>query len=285
MDIKTIYQRIFLITATVAVVALAAICLAGCSSTASTTSTASSTSSATSASAGEASATSNNAAAQEPIWRIVASRVRDTDRESGYKYENGNLIASLEYNSVSEFAYKDNGLTRDERTDGNSGIATTYTEKATCDELGRIVTIERIWQGATRWKRTYTYFDNTMNLKTETEESGPYTTITEYNEQGYVVVIKKTDGNTNKSEEATFTYEEIDDKTLGFEYKDYEGKAAKYYILFDEDGNVGSITDGTTYVDFLYEKVNNPSAWLFTETGSSTPMLGYTTRKLFDTEA
>lgn len=222
------------------------------------------------------------AISETPVYRLIASQVRGSERRSAYKYEHGNLIANFEYDSVSEYAYSSGGLTRQEKTDGNNGIATTYTENAICDERGRITSVERTESSGAYWKFNYTYYGDTLKLKTLISQSNS-TRVTEYNEDGFVTSIEETSGYNNESERATFVYELIDDDNIRFIYTNFKGETSAYYIFLDENGNVGSITDGTTYVDFLYEEIIDPSAWLFTETDSSTAMCGYTTRALFDT--
>ena len=227
---------------------------------------------------------SSMAILEEPIYRMVGSRLRDSDVESRYDYDEHNLIASFQYGGASTFTYKNDGMTREERPDGQStGFTGTYTENASCDELGRIVRVEREAMGNTVWVDSYTYYGDTFNLETHTEESSGTSRIVSYNEDGFVTSIEVINTNKGESATATFAYEKIDEAALGFEYTDFDGTASQYVMLLDDSGNIVSISDGTLYVDFIYEAIEQPSAWVFTETNEGEAMLGYTTRQLFDT--
>ena len=216
---------------------------------------------------------------------MVASQVENTDRKSGFQYEDGHVIASLEYGSVSKFTYKGDGLVRDEKTDGKSGIATTYTETATCDGLGRIVTVDRAVMGSTKWVYTYEYYGDTFNLKSRKSESGPYIRTYYFNEEGFVTSVESADSNTGESKTASFAYERVDDKNIACIYTDFDGNIKKLLLAYDDNGNIMYVVDEKDVVDCLYEKIDNPTPWVFTATNSSEAMLGYTTRALFDTEA
>lgn len=244
-------------------VCFTAICITGCSSAPSTTSS-------------KSIDTSRIAVSDKPVYRLVASRVRDENVESRYRYDSGLLTAELEYNSLSEYTYKDGGLTREQKTDGNNGVAGTYIENATCDKQGRITSVERSFKG-TVWKYSYSYYGDTLNLKTYTKDSSGTTTI-EFDEQGYITTIQKSSGKT-----ASFSYQQLSDDELGIVYTDFDGAQTKAIAIIDENGNIATITDGATYVDYLYEEVSTPSAWLFTETDISQQMIGYTSRWLFET--
>lgn len=219
------------------------------------------------------------AVSDKPVYRISASQVRDTDRKSDYKYENGVLTSEFEYGGISDYTYKEAGLVREEKTDGNNGIATTYIEEASCDDLGRIISVSRSWRGSVVCRNSYEYYGDTLNLKTHTEirPGSGSTRIEEYDEDGFITSITE-DGKT-----ATFTYSILDEEFIGFEYVDFDGEVSRLSLSLDENGNVQTIYDGKQYIDFVYEEVSNPTAWLFTETASSIPMIGYTTRALFDT--
>lgn len=223
----------------------------------------------------------------DPVYRLSYSQVRDDpDRLSAFEYEDGRLVESYEYESVSSYTYENsaNSLFREEMADGNNGLPGPYDETATLDDKGRIVSMLKEFQGSTMAESNYTYYGDTANLKTEEAVSGPYVTTTTFSEDGWVVSREKFNANDNSVQVATFEYDEIEDGMVALVYTDYNGSPNNYVIGLDDDGNIETIYDGETYVDFVYEEIENPSAWLLTETSTSAPMLGYTTRRILDAE-
>lgn len=223
----------------------------------------------------------------EPVYRLSSSQVRDdSDRRSAYIYENGRLVESYEYEDVYSYTYEDGGdaLFREEMADGNNGVPGPYDETAVLDDKGRIASMLREFQGSTVVESSYSYYGDTANLKTEEAVSGPYTTTTTFNENGWVVSREKFNANDNSVQVSTFEYDDLEDGLVALVYTDYDGSSNNYIIGLDSNGNIETIYNGETYVDFVYEEIENPSAWLLTETSASTPMLGYTTRSILNAE-
>lgn len=264
-------------------------CVAGCSSQSSSDSSQSAATSEPPTSNDETDAESAIAISDAPAYRLVGSVVRDGETESRFKYDDHNLIASLTYGSTSEYTYKDGGLTLEEFNHGEDGsVPGTFTSKATVDDLGRITNVSRSFEGVdSSWVYAYSYYDDTTKLKTMTLDSGWSRTV-EYNEDGYVTSITLTNPNTKVTKTATFAYEDLGDdgsgQMYGMEYTDFDGNAARFMMGLDKNGNIQTIYDGTTFIDYLYEEVKKPSAWIFTETNRSQALLGYTTRAILDTE-
>lgn len=223
----------------------------------------------------------------DPVYRLSYSQVRDdSDRMSAFEYEDGRLVESYEYESVYSYTYENGGdaLFREEMSDGNNGLPGPYDEIAVLDDKGRIASILREFQGSTVVESDYSYYGDTVNLKTEEAVSGPYTTTTTFNENGWVVSREKFNANDNSVQVSTFEYDDLEDGLVALAYTDYDGSSNNYIIGLDSNGNIETICDGDTYIDFVYEEIENPSAWLFTETSASAPMLGYTTRSILDAD-
>lgn len=271
------------------VVCISVGCVCGCSSQPSSDSSQLATTSESQTDKDTTDAASAIAISDTPAYRLVGSVVRDGDKESRFKYDDHNLVADLTYRSTHEYTYKDGGLTREEYDHGEGGtVPGTSISKATVDELGRITKVNGSIEGFdTSWVYTYSYYEDTMKLKTMTED-GSWIRTVEYNEDGYVTSITLTNPNTEATKSATFTYEDlgVDEvgQVYGMEYTDFDGNVARFMIGLDENGNIQTIYDGATYVDYLYEEVKEPSAWIYTETNRSQALLGYTTRTILDTE-
>lgn len=262
------------------------ICVAGCSSQQSSTPTTNS-SGGSSKTSTDTENTSAILVSDKPVYRMTATQVRGKDKQARNKYDTHKLIASLAYGGTKEYTYKDNGLTMEERNNGDDGsVAGVYTWKATTDEKGRIKSASRSFDQYkdTTWEYEYAYHGDTANMKTYTLTSGADVRKIEYDEKGYPTSIEISNTNTGARKTATFTYEDLGDNTFGMEYTDFDGKATRYMIGFDDHGYIQTIYDGTTYVDYLYEEVKEPAAWVFTETDMSQAIFAYTTRGILDTE-
>ena len=264
-------------------------CVAGCSSQPSNTSPQPTVTSDPSTDKGATESESAIAISDTPAYRLVGSAVRDDEKESRYKYDDHNLIANLTYGSTHEFTYKDGGLTLEKYDHGEGGtVPSTSIAKATVDDLGRITRVDGSIKGFdTSWVYTYSYYDDTMKLKTMMDLGSREIRTLEFDEDGYVTSITLTNPNTEETKTATFTYEDLGDdgsgQVYGMEYTDFDGNVARFMIGLDQNGNIQTIYDGTTYVDYLYEEVREPSAWIYTETDRSQALLGYTTRTILDT--